>query len=192
MIILGSQSPYKRAQFQQLGYSFKAQSPLYDEEAFKNDDRATEALALELARGKAQSLEGAHPDALILGADQMVSFEGRRFDKPGGHEKALETLKTLNGKTHSLLTAVCIRYQGETYEHCEVAQLKMKTLSEAWIESYLKKDTPYDCAESYKIESYGISLMESIQVGDFTSIQGLPLLFLSSQLKELLGSPTFS
>lgn len=181
-LILASTSVYRQELLKKLGLSFSAQAPLFDEEAFKNKGLPPIELAQTLARGKAESL--AKATHCVIGGDQLVSFEGKILGKAKTFEKAIEQLSGLQGKTHELITAVCVLYKQEKTEWINVTRLSMRKLSREQIEAYLKKDNPLDCAGSYKIELNGLSLFENIETSDFSAIQGLPLLELGSVLSK--------
>lgn len=184
-LILASTSPYRREQLQRFCISFEALAPECDEDAFKNKGLPVEELAQTLAYEKAKSLQSKHDNAIIIGADQVAAVDGMILSKPGKREKACEQLAHLNGKTHQLLTAICILDGDKKYEHLEVANLTMAKLSEQQIERYVEKDLPLYSCGSYKIESFGIALFDEIEVKDFTSIVGLPMLFLGRTLRQI-------
>lgn len=140
-------------------------------------------VARELARLKAREVLGRHPDARVIGGDQVPECEGRILGKPGSAERAADQLALLAGRTHRLLTAVCVADAESEWEHLEVAELEMRKLSPGQIQEYVARDEPLDCAGSYKLEVAGISLFERIECADWTSIEGLPLLALSARLR---------
>lgn len=177
-VILASTSPYRRQQLENLGLSFTSEKPLVDEQKLKVEfaDSHPAALAAQLARAKAESLKTKYPKALIIGGDQLVQHKGEVLGKSGNFEGALRQLKSLQGDTHELLTAVCCLYGDEIFEKTISARLKMRRLDDDMLAAYLKLDEPYDCAGSYKIEKAGAQLFEFIACPDLTSIQGLPLM----------------
>lgn len=181
-LILASTSPYRQDLLKKLGLSFSAQAPLFDEETFKNQGLMPLELAQTLALGKAQSL--ATHENCVIGGDQLVSFQGKILGKAKTFEKAFEQLSSMQGKTHELITAVCVFHKKEKTEWINVTKLSMRKLTREQIETYLKKDNPLDCAGSYKIELNGLSLFENIETSDFSAIQGLPLLELGSVLSK--------
>lgn len=181
MLILASTSIYRRDLLKRLGIPFEARKPLADEEAHKDPSLAPRELAAHLARIKAQSL--ASSTDLILGGDQLVALEGRILGKPGTPEKAVTQLESMSGRTHELVTAIClITPEGRLFEHTDITRITFKKLTRAQIERVVALDNPIDCAGAYKIEAHGISLMEKVETEDFTAIQGLPLLALSRML----------
>lgn len=181
-LILASTSPYRRELLERLGVPFDARAPLIDEEKEKDPRLSPPALAEHLAELKARSL--AAPGALVLGGDQLVSFEGEILGKPGTLEKAQAQLARMSGRTHELITAIClIDGDGRAHKHTDRTRVTFKSLSAEQIRKVVELDRPVDCAGSYKIEKHGISLVENIETADFTAIQGLPLLALSRMLK---------
>ncbi|MCB0415537.1 MAG: septum formation protein Maf [Bdellovibrionales bacterium] len=183
-ILLASSSPYRKLQLENLGLQFDQASPLFDEESLKNTGLAPQELVQLLAVKKAESLKTQYPDHIIIGSDQLLEFKGKIYGKPGSPDKALEQLRLLSGKTHSLMTSICALYKNEVKIHTDITQLQLKPLNKTQIHKYIELDNPLDCAGSYKIESKGLLLMQSIQSEDFSSIQGLPILKLFSFLDE--------
>ncbi len=165
-----------------------------DGDAIKNPIELSLAieLASHLACLKARNVD-TH-EVCVIGGDQLVHFEGKILGKPITHSQAIATLTSLQGKSHQLVTSVCFRRAigtlnntDESREFEEVftnlTELRMRPLSLEQIETYLRRDSPLDCAGSYKIESAGISLFEEIRTEDFTAIEGLPLLKLGTLLR---------
>jgi septum formation protein len=181
-LILASTSVYRQELLRRLPLEFKAVAPLVDEEAHKNMNLAPLHLAENLARLKACSIKT--PDSVVIGSDQIVHFEGQILGKPGNREKAIEQLQGLAGKSHELITSVCVWDQETEIVFTDTTHLIMRALSRIEIERYVDLDKPYDCAGAYKIEKAGITLMAKIESDDFTAIQGLPLLKLSQVLRQ--------
>lgn len=91
----------------------------------------------------------------------------------------------MSGKKHLLVTSVCVLFQDQVFEWQDTTSLHMRKLTRAQCESYVLKDDPLQCAGSYKIESLGITLFDSIDTKDFTAITGLPLISLTTVLQNL-------
>lgn len=186
-LILASTSVYRRALLGRLGIPFDALAPAMDEDVLKCElgAAAPAELAVALASAKARSLGAAHPDATIIGSDQVVVGAGRIFDKPGDREHAVGQLVALSGSTHEILTALAVRHGERFFEHLDRTRLKMRRLTRAEIERYVHADRPFDCAGAYKLEARGITLFEAIESADQTAIVGLPLIALVSILRPL-------
>lgn len=187
-LILASTSRYRRELLARLRLTFKAISPAFDEEAARDPSLPAEKLAIKLARGKAESVLNNHPSATVLASDQICSFGGKHYGKPGSPDNAATQLKRLAGGTHELVTAVCLyRFDREgnveRQEHIDVTRLRMRNLAFDEIHRYLDIDAPYDCAGSYKLESLGIALFERIESADHTAIVGLPLMAVADMLR---------
>ena len=174
-LVLASTSPYRRELLDRLGVPYVAAAPAYEEE---------HGLALPpgelvqlLARRKAESLGGAYPEALVIGSDQVAELDGEILLKPGSEERAVAQLVRLSGRTHQLLTGVAIHdpRARRTEVALDVHRMTVRPLSEARIRAYVARDRPTDCAGSYKVESAGVALFESMEGLDFTAIVGLPL-----------------
>lgn len=184
-IILASSSPYRKALLERLGIEFDCISPDVDEDSYKAKISDPIELAQVLAEKKAMAISSNHPDAIVIGSDQLLHFEGKALGKAGSIEKAFDQLKMLSGKTHELITSHCIINMGQKQIETNVTKLKMRNLSESAIKNYLISDNPIDCAGSYKLELKGISLFEKIETEDHTAIIGLPLLSVGNALVKL-------
>lgn len=186
-LILASTSVYRRALLERLGIPFDAMAPAIDEGVLKRElgAAAPAELAVALASAKARSLGAAHPNATIIGSDQVVVGAGRVFEKPGDRDRAVSQLEALSGGSHEILTALTVLRGDQVFEHLDRTRLRMRTLTRAEIERYVDADRPFDCAGAYKLEARGIALFEAIESADQTAIIGLPLIALVSILRTL-------
>jgi septum formation protein len=186
-LILASTSAYRRQLLTRLGLPFRCIAPVVDEPAIQAlfDAASATDLAEHLAMAKAVSVSRGEPDATILGSDQVCVCDDQILNKPGSSAAAIEQLTFLAGKTHRLITAVCVWHEGTLLRHCDVTRLTMRPLSRDQIVRYVAADQPLDCAGSYKVEARGIGLFESIQSADYTAIIGLPLLAVASLLRQV-------
>lgn len=182
-LVLASTSPYRQALMTRLGLPFIAVKPLYAEAPLGLAPLET---AKEHARRKALSLRARHPEALIIGSDQVCALDEECLGKPGSHEAAKAQLTRLSGRSHRLITALCLldATSGREEAAVDVHTLHMRPLSEAQIEHYLKTDAPYDCAGAYKLEALGIALFSEIEGQDDSAVVGLPLLALVGLLAK--------
>lgn len=182
---LASESPYRKALLQRCHISFESQKPKIDEEELKKTltHLPPEKLCEALAEAKASSIKEEFPDDIIIGSDQLVAFNNTIIGKGHDKEGTLHHLKTLNGKTHQLITSVCVisKEKKEVFSHSSLVTLK--SLSEAELISYLEIDRPYKCAGGYMIERAGPLIIESLQTTDPTSIEGLPMMKLTAVLQ---------
>ena len=186
-LILASTSKYRRELLERLRVPFRCVAPTVDEaaEAAKLSTSDPALLAGHLARLKAQDVATREPQAITIGSDQVCAYRGQILHKPGTAEKAREQLQQLQGKQYELLTAVSVFQGREVVTWVVKTHLFMRKLSKDEIARYIAADEPLDCAGSYKIESLGISLFESIQGSDHTAIIGLPLIQTAQVLREL-------
>jgi len=189
-LILASTSPYRAALLKKSGVPFTAVRPTVNEEELKdqllNEGATPLALAQALSQKKGESVWQQLDDSnsLVISGDQVVSLNGRLLGKPGSYENAFKQLQKLSGNIHQLITAITVFGPSGFENHVSVTELKMRKLADSELSRYLKLDTPYDCAGSYKIEENGIALFESIVSDDFTAIQGIPMIWLCNKLKE--------
>lgn len=184
-IILASTSKYRRELLQRLIPQFECRAPGVDEDSFRAPGVLPQTLAGILATAKAEAVSASNPDAIVIGSDQLVDLDGEILGKPGSEDGAVQQLMEMSGRSHRLITAVCVVSPDVQYDVVHFTTLTMRSLSEAEIRRYVNHDQPLDCAGSYKIESLGISLFERIETTDFTSIMGLPLISLSRHLRSL-------
>ena len=175
-LILGSTSPYRRELMLRLRLPFDVVSPDVDETPLAGE--APRALALRLALAKARAVAAMHPNAVVIGSDQVADLDGEPLGKPGTHARATEQLQRMRGKTVVFQTAVAVVCLDTGFSQVELAQVnvKFRNLGDAEIERYLRAETPYDCAGSAKSEGLGIALLESIDSDDPTALVGLPLI----------------
>jgi septum formation protein len=181
-LILASTSRYRRELLARLGLPFTALAPDCDEEALKRPGIPPRQLAEELADAKARSLRTTHPDAVIIGSDQVCAVDDAILSKPGTPERAMAILARLQGRTHQLITAVTISGPDGEERHTDVTTLTMRSLDAAAIARYVAADAPLDCAGAYKLECRGIALMETVTSADHTAIVGLPLMAVTRML----------
>ena len=124
-------------------------------------------------------------ETVVVAGDQLVLFNNEILGKPNTKENAIQQLQKMNNQTHQLITAVTVMTDLKVFQLNHVSELTFKKLSETEIKNYVDLDLPLDCAGSYKIEKSGICLFEKIITDDFSAIQGLPMIWLSTTLKGL-------
>jgi septum formation protein len=175
-LILGSTSRYRRELLARLNTPFTVVGPNVDETPAEHE--APHALALRLALAKARAVAALHPEAVVIGSDQVADLNGMPLGKPGTHERAVLQLQRMRGQTVVFQTAVAVVCAATQFEEVDLAAVKVqfRDLSDAEIESYLRTEQPYDCAGSAKSEGLGIALLESIDNDDPTALVGLPLI----------------
>ena len=147
------------------------------------------ALALRLARAKAQAVAARHADAWVLGSDQVASLGQQQLGKPGTRERAAEQLRACSGKTVVFYTSACLLRGEQCWEYLDTTRVRFRSLTDADIHAYLDAEDALDCAGSFKSEGLGVSLISSMQTEDPTALIGLPLIALSARLRalDLLG-----
>ena len=183
-LILASTSPYRRELLSRLGLPFEVINPQTDETAQAGE--TPESLALRLSEAKAKAASTAHPDALIIGSDQVATVDGKIYGKPGNHERAVEQLRALSGKTVNFFTGLCL-FNART-GHADLQGIPtlvtFRELSNSEIENYLRREPAYNCAGSAKSEGLGIALLKSMQGDDPNALVGLPLIALCDMLRR--------
>jgi len=182
-LILASTSPYRRELLGRLGLSFSSVAPDFTE---ANPGAMP---PVELVRhntlGKARSVACLHPEATVIGSDQLAVCGDAVLGKPGSHRAAFDQLTFLSGKAVDFLTGLAVLEHGREQYACVPFRVVFRELAAADIEAYLHAEKPYDCAGSFRSEALGIALFESMQGDDSTALMGLPLITLSGWLHPL-------
>ena len=183
-IVLASSSPYRRQLLERLELPFLTEVPDVDETAQPGEAHAQTALRLALV--KARACAPRHPQALIIGADQVAELDGQPIGKPGSREAARGQLRAMCGRSvvfHSAL-ALLDAASGRHSVQSVPTTVLFRPLSDQAIEDYLQREAAYDCAGSAKIEALGICLVQSVHSQDPTALIGLPLIALTTLLGE--------
>ncbi len=187
-IILASKSEVRRKILEENGIKCKVLPSNVDEDFVKNSllkEKITpEIISKNLAELKANKISQKEPNNIVLGADSIIDLNGQIISKPSSREEALKILKKLNGKTHNLISSVCMSKNGSMiWNFTDKAALTMKKMSDNEIVDYLKKikDESLYAYNVYQIEGEGRSLFSKIE-GDENTIMGLPI----KQIKEYL------
>ena len=187
-LILASTSPYRRRLLERLGLAFCCVAPETDETPGLNE--APEGLARRLSDAKALAVSSAHPDALVIGGDQVAALLSRHANegflgKPGSIARAEEQLGRCSGRRVEFYTAVSLACNDAILaQRCVPTTVTFRTLSAAQISAYVVRDQPLDCAGSFRWEGLGISLFSAISSDDPTALEGLPLIATCDMLQS--------
>lgn len=186
-LILASTSPYRAELLAKYGLEFSQQSPICDETPLPNE--AAKELVLRLSIAKAQSLTASFDtNTTIIGSDQVADLDGRIIGKPGDHETAVAQLQAQGGRQVVFYTGLCVIKGAEKYTCVVPTTVQFRSLEDDQINRYLAADTPYNCAGSFKSESLGTAIVESMTSDDPSALIGLPLIKLAEFLTRL-GTP---
>ncbi len=183
-IVLASTSPFRRDLLARLGLPFEAAAPDTDESPLPGE--SPEATALRLSEAKAKAVACRFPDALIIGSDQVAVLDGEIYGKPGIHERAVEQLRTMRGRTVNFFTGLCLYNAATGRAHVRgiPTLVTFRQLTDTEIENYLRREKPYNCAGSAKSEGLGIALLTGMQGDDPNALVGLPLIALCDMLRN--------
>ncbi|WP_300620930.1 Maf family nucleotide pyrophosphatase [Dokdonella sp.] len=184
-LVLASTSPYRRELLSRLGLPFLAVAPGVDESPLP--DEAPRALALRLARAKAEAVAARRPGTLVIGSDQVAELDGHALGKPGTPAAAEAQLAACSGRCVDFHTALCVvdTRGGHAVATAAIDRTRVvfRPLETAEIRRYLEAEQPFDCAGSFKCEGLGIILFDRIENDDPTALIGLPLIALSRLLR---------
>ena len=186
-IILASGSAYRKELLQRLRLPFEVMSPDIDESSLP--DETPVETAMRLAQAKAQKITEQTSPALVIGSDQVATLDNHQIGKPGNHANALAQLQMMRGRSVVFHTALCLidTHPASSKPH-QIENIQtvvtFRDLPDAELDAYLKIEQPYDCAGSAKNEGLGITLIASIEGTDPTALTGLPLIALTSMLRN--------
>lgn len=183
-LILASSSPFRRELLSRLRIPFEAIAPDIDETPKTGE--APPALVLRLAEAKARAIAAHRPDGLIIGSDQVAVYNGAIVSKPADHADAVKQLRAASGRTVMLYTGLVLLNAATGRIQSDVVPfgITFRELTDAQIESYLRKEEPYNCAGSVKSEGLGITLLERFDGEDPNALIGLPLIRLVRMLEN--------
>ena len=191
LIILASQSRSRKQMLEAAGLTFRAIASTVDEPKLRRTiegsggDTGPEAVARVLAAAKAEEVSRAHPQALVIGADQVLALGRRILEKPADIEAARRQLLELRGRMHDLVSAVVIAEAGRSvWSHAETATMTMRLFTPPFLDGYLARVGEDVCQSvgAYQLEGLGAQLFERIE-GDYFTILGLPLIALLGEMR---------
>jgi len=183
-LILASSSPYRRELLERLKIPFEVIAPDVDEAPRPGENPS--ALVERLSIEKAQKIADGKPGTLVIGSDQVAVYNGSIVGKPHSHDKAVEQLRSASGRAVTLYTGLALVNADTQCVQHEVIPYRVtfRTLTDAQIESYLRKEQPYSCAGSVRSEGLGIALLERFEGDDPNTLIGLPLIRLVRMLEN--------
>ena len=187
-LILASKSASRRAMLDAAGVEHEAIPADIDERAIEASLQGVSApqIAEALSVAKASAVADLHQDALVLGSDSLLVVDGQRFDKPTSRENAAEHLRFFSGRTLELHSGAAL-VRGDTcvWSGVALAELRVRDLSDAFIEHYLEREWPAVgfTVGVFRIEAMGVQLFEAIE-GDQFTVLGMPLLPVLEALRE--------
>lgn len=181
-LVLASGSQTRAQMLKNAGVDFTVTKPTVDEEDIKSSlivsGISPRAVADALAESKAKTISYTCPEAMVLGADQLLVKDGNIYSKASTYEEAFETLKQLSDGEHQLISAAVVCQNGEAmWRHIDTVKLQVRPLSDAFIESYLDSlgDDAFWSVGCYQLEGIGAQLFTRVD-GDYFTVLGLPLL----------------
>lgn len=182
-IILASQSPSRKRLLEKIGLDFEVFPPNISEEKFINPKEPTNS-CLHIAEQKALKAHSHYSEDIIIACDQMVYCKGEMFGKAYTKQKAIQTLSHLQGKSHELISGLCMLFKDKKHTYSCKSKMTMRNLTQEQIKSYILKEQPLKSAGSYHIEGEGLKLFTKIETEDFNAVEGLPLIYIVHQLEK--------
>jgi septum formation protein len=184
-LVLASTSAYRKQLLERLCLPFLTDKPEVDEIPLPGESPG--ATAERLAREKARAVANRHPDALIIGSDQVAYSGDQRFGKPGTIDNAIGQLQAMRGQSVFFHTALCLLDSRDGSHQLEAVstEVRFRQLSDAEIRRYVERELPLDCAGSAKAEGLGISILEYMRGDDPNAPIGLPLIALCRMLRNV-------
>ena len=180
-VVLASASPRRRELLSLIGIEHVVH-PADIDETIKPGE-APAGHALRLAVEKACAIARTHPEAVVIGADTVVVLDGKVLGKPPTLEASREMIRLLNGRTHTVVTAVAVAHAGGTREGTEEVAVTFKRLTAEEMDDYVATREGMDKAGAYGIQGFGATIVERIE-GDFFAVMGLPLVRLIGLLRD--------
>jgi septum formation protein len=186
-IVLASTSAHRRALLERLQLPFRCIAPGVPEDDIPGELPLERAA--RLAQAKARAVSALHPDAVVIGSDQVASLAVDGFThvlhKPGTRENCRRQLAGLSGHCARFDTALAVIQGGRMLTHADVTRVQFRALDSETIESYLDREPSFDCAGGFKCEGLGVTLFDWVESRDPTALIGLPLIGLCAALREL-------
>ncbi len=183
-LILASTSRYRRSLLERIAPPFETISPEVSEAPVGGESPRERANRLSLA--KARAVAERHPNAVVIGSDQVCAAGQRVLDKPGDETTCRAQLTALSGHTANFYTGCAIvgLESGLTLEHLDTTTVTFRRLTEIEINRYVAREKPFDCAGGFKVEALGITLFDSVESTDPTALIGLPLIWVAHALRQ--------
>jgi septum formation protein len=181
-VLLASTSPYRAERLSSLELPFRQEKPDMDEAPLAGESPFD--LAMRLALGKARSLAQSYPDHLIIGSDQTAAdAQGNLLGKPGSVSRAIDQLTRCSGTSITFYSGVALAGVMDS-AWVVTTDVFFRDLTPVEIERYIARESPLDCAGSFKVEALGITLFQSVRSDDPNALIGLPLISLAGKLRE--------
>jgi len=181
-LVLASASPRRAALLREAGWAFEV-APVDLDETLRPGETA-QAYVERLAQAKAAAAASKDPEAVVLGADTTVVVQGQVLGKPLDSADAARMLRLLSGRTHDVLTGICLRKGLRSLVHVESSRVRIAALSDAEIEWYIGTGEPFDKAGGYAVQGLASRFIEAVD-GSYSNVVGLPVASVNSLLKQL-------
>lgn len=184
-LVLASTSPFRRELLGRLGLAFETAAPETDETPCPGEQ--PQHLVTRLAEAKARAVASCFSDSVIIGSDQVACLDGAVLGKPGTRERAIAQLRGASGRAVDFFTGLCVldAATGDAWTVLEPFRVHFRKLSDEQIAHYVDRETPFNCAGSFKSEGLGIALFRRLEGDDPNALVGLPLIRLTDMLDQV-------
>ncbi len=182
-LILASSSIYRAELLRRLCLPFNTIDPAIDETPVANE--SPKDLVSRLSLSKAEVVSQRHPQAVVIGSDQVCALGNEVCGKPLTPEWAVEQLQSFSNKCITFFTGLCVLTpSGDVFQYIDETIVEFRKLSVEEIRRYVELEEPLDCAGAFKVEALGIGLFKSVKSNDPTALMGLPLIRLAEALRQ--------
>ncbi len=187
-LFLASSSPRRKELLLQLGLTFDVVNAPIEEVALPNESPESFVLRMAIEKALSGFNKVAGKTIWVVGSDTAVVLNGKVFGKPKNVADAFNMLSSLSGKTHEVLSAVAVVYDGEVFSELNKTKVQFAVLTKEKIEAYIATEEPFGKAGSYAIQGVGAAFIQEIQ-GSYSAVMGLPLFELNQLLTQSRFNP---
>lgn len=183
--ILASKSAARREVLANAGVTFEVQVAGVDEDALKTPGVDPRQLAIDLAKAKALVVSAQHPEAVVLGADQTLAFDGGLVSKASDLDQAKARLSSMRGRPHQLHSGLALARGGEIlWADADTAHMVVRDFSDDFLDAYIEHEGEelLYCVGSYRLEGMGSQLFDKVE-GDYFTVLGMPLWLVLDKLR---------
>jgi len=184
-LVLASKSPNRKRIFEEQGMEFEVDVSDFDERSIQNFDDAQ--LVQKIARGKAEIVAKRHPESIIIAVDTMVCLDGEQYGQAADKEQAYAMMDKLNGKTHEVVSGICIvnTQTGKILEDTDTSVVKLRDVDAGTLKKYIEAGDYKGKAGVYNIRDPGYETFVESVIGSYPNIMGAPIEKIQAMLEQI-------